>query len=88
MTEHERSERAWIRPEQQGDGQPENLEELEDSGGGTAIPELERTSRRAREQPDTPPESAMGGTSDAGTAADDAAEAAALRRGLPNDKTK
>jgi hypothetical protein len=33
-------------------------------------------------------ESAMGGTSDAGTAADDAAEAAALNRGLPDDRTQ
>jgi phosphoribosylaminoimidazolecarboxamide formyltransferase/IMP cyclohydrolase len=30
----------------------------------------------------------MGGTSDAGTAADDAAEAAALDRGLPDDRTQ
>ena len=34
------------------------------------------------------PESGMGGTSDAGTAADDAAEAAALHRGLPDDRTQ
>src|SRR5919202_6576610 len=34
------------------------------------------------------PESGMGGTSDAGTAADDAAEAAALNRGLPDDRTQ
>src|ERR671933_393511 len=33
------------------------------------------------------PESGMGGTSDAGTAADDAAEAAALHRGLPGGTT-
>lgn len=33
-------------------------------------------------------EASMGGTSDAGTAADDAAEAAAFHRGLPDDKTK
>ncbi|HKO15267.1 MAG TPA: hypothetical protein VJU87_03455 [Gemmatimonadaceae bacterium] len=32
-------------------------------------------------------EAGMGGTSDAGTAADDAAEAAAFHRGLPDDKT-
>jgi hypothetical protein len=34
------------------------------------------------------PESGMGGTSDAGTAADDAAEAAALHRGLADDRTQ
>ena len=33
-------------------------------------------------------EGSMGGTSDAGTAADDAAEAAAFHRGLPDDKTQ
>jgi hypothetical protein len=47
------------------------------------------------EEPDLGPpeytpemESAMGGTSDAGTAADDAAEAAAFKRGLPDDETR
>src|ERR687884_528110 len=34
------------------------------------------------------PESGMGGTSDAGTAADDAAEAAAPHPGLPEDRTQ
>jgi hypothetical protein len=33
-------------------------------------------------------ESGMGGTSDAGTAADDAAEAANFDRGLPDDETR
>jgi hypothetical protein len=48
-------------------------------------------SRRTDEQADgseSLPESGMGGTSDAGTAADDAAEAAALHRGLSDDRTQ
>lgn len=40
------------------------------------------------ERNDERPESAMGGTSDAGGAADDAAEAAAFHRGLPDDATQ
>jgi hypothetical protein len=47
------------------------------------------------EEPDLGPpeyapemESAMGGTSDAGTAADDAGEAASFDRGLPDDETR
>ncbi len=67
------SERA--RPaEQQGDGQPENLRELQDRSGGAA------QSDRA--------EGGMGGTSDAGSAADAAAEDAAFDRGLPDDRTR
>lgn len=60
--------------EQQGDGQPENLRELQDPSGGAA-----RTDE---------PESGMGGTSDAGTAADAALEDALFDRGLPDDRTR
>jgi hypothetical protein len=66
--------------EQQGDGQPENIQELQDSSGGAAM------SRRGRDA--ELPDSGMGGTSDAGSAADDAAEAAAQRRGPPDDLTQ
>ncbi len=59
--------------EQQGDGQPENLRELQDRSGGAA--QADRV------------ESGMGGTSDAGSAADAAAEDAAFDRGLPDDRT-
>jgi len=74
--------RSRPRAEQQGDGQPENLRELEDSSGGAA--------RRARNEADGGelPEGGMGGTSDAGSAADDAAEAAAYGRGTSHDITQ
>ena len=75
-------ERGWA--EQQGDGQPENEQELADRSGGSAMD----VRGEGREDDATLPESGMGGTSDAGTAADDAAEAAAYRRGLPDDKTR
>ena len=48
----------------------------------------ERGPERDDSADDTRPESGMGGTSDAGGAADDAAEAAAFRRGLPDDATR
>ena len=48
----------------------------------------ERGSGRDEDAGDDRPESGMGGTSDAGGAADDAAEAAAFRRGLPDDATQ
>jgi hypothetical protein len=48
----------------------------------------ERGSARGGGTDDVRPESAMGGTSDAGSAADDAAEAAAFHRGLPDDATQ
>jgi hypothetical protein len=73
------------RAEQQGDGQPENERELEDRGSGAAM--SARGGAAGSPAPE-PPESGMGGTSDAGTAADDAAEAAAYNRGLPNDLTQ
>ena len=59
--------------------------EQDRSAGG----EYERVAQRGGgDARDVLPESGMGGTSDAGTAADDAAEAAALRRGLPGDATR
>lgn len=61
------------RAEQQGDGQPENVRELQDPSGGAA-----RADRI---------ESGMGGTSDAGSAADAATEDALFDRGLPDDRT-
>ena len=81
------------RAEQQGDGQPENQRELDDLSSGAAL------SRRPRAgagdgagegtgdgvRDDTRRDGGKGGTSDAGTAADDAARAAAHRRGLSDD---
>lgn len=60
--------------EQQGDGQPENARELQDPSSVAA--QADRV------------ESGMGGTSDAGSAADSAAEDAAFDRGLPDDRTR
>lgn len=60
--------------EQQGDGQPENARELQDASSGSA-----QTDQM---------ESGMGGTSDAGTAADSATEDALFDRGLPDDRTR
>ena len=70
------------RAEPQGDGQPENPRELEDTSGGAAM--------RARNEADGGelPEGGMGGTSAAGSAADDAAEAAAYGRGTSHDITQ
>jgi hypothetical protein len=76
----ERRERAI----QQADGQPENTEDLQGASDAGPASQGGREGRRDANLP----ESAMGGTSDAGTAADDAAEAATLRRGLPDDKTR
>ena len=78
------ADREHSRAEQQGDGQPENIRELEDASGGGAMGDQ----GRGRYSDAELPESGMGGTSDAGTAADDAAEAAALGRGLPDDRTQ
>jgi hypothetical protein len=69
------------RAEQQGDGQPENERELREHSAGAS-------GARADSADDARPEGGVGGTSDAGTAGDDAAESAALRRGLSDDKTR
>jgi hypothetical protein len=76
------SRRSRPRAERQGDDRPEHRKELEDPTGGDAM----RT--RADESDDELPESGMGGTSDAGSAADDAAEAAAYGIGTKHDLTK
>lgn len=68
------------RAEQQGDGQPENVRELQDTSGGAA-----RAARAARDERGT---AGMGGTSDAGSAADEATEDALFDRGLPDDRTR
>lgn len=65
------------RAQQQGDGQPENVRELQDTSGGAA--------RADRAEHGTP---GMGGTSDAGSAADAALEDALFDRGLPDDRTR
>jgi hypothetical protein len=70
---------------QQGDGQPENIEELESATRTDEVRERGRGASPNTDRTATEMEGAMGGTSDAGTAADDAAEAAAMRRGLEDD---
>jgi hypothetical protein len=58
--------------EQQGDGQPENIEELQDPGGGSAM------SGRRQDRPDDVagrPKPTPGATSDAGSSASDRAGA-------------
>ena len=65
-------------------GQPDNPEERFDASETNAF------THRAHEpgpEPDVM-SSAMGGTSDAGSAADDAAESAAFDIGLPDDRTR
>jgi len=75
------------RPEQQGDGQPENIRELTDDDGRD---HRERGRRSAEQGPGANelPESGMGGTSDAGTAADEAAESANFGIGTKHDRTR
>jgi hypothetical protein len=75
------------RAEQQGDGQPENERELRDPAGGSALDAAGQPGGGGGEDT-TLPESGMGGTSDAGSAADDAIEAANYERGLPTDRTR
>jgi len=75
------------RAEQQGDGQPENQRELDDPSSGAALSRRPRAGGDAgdRVRDDARRDGGKGGTSDAGPAADDAARAAAYRRGLSDD---
>jgi hypothetical protein len=66
------------------DKQAEGIEDLRSTSDIESIGERAHGGYGSAGQP----ESAMGGTSDAGTAGDDAAESAALRRGLPDDRTQ
>ena len=74
----------WIAEAEDRRARRENSEEPQDASAAETL------SRRARRGAgaDPAPESAMGGTSDAGTAGDAAAEAAALGIGLPDDRTQ
>ena len=79
MADQERG-RTSRRPDRQGEGS----DDLLSTSDTESIGERAHGGHGSEGQP----ESGMGGTSDAGTAADDAAEAAALHRGLPDDRTE
>ena len=72
---------------QRSEGSGPRREDLDDVQDRSAADEMSARSRGGYGG-DTVSESGMGGTSDAGTAADDAVEAAALGRGLPDDATQ
>ena len=63
-------------------GRPDRVDEPQDAL------DLDTRNAPVRDLDDDVMSSAMGGTSDAGTAADDAAESAAFGIGLPDDRTR